>query len=107
MKRQDSSSAETKESPRPVVNPLVVLREDFDDVAVLFNPDTGDAVGINAVGLAIFKLLDGNHDVHALVAEVQRSFADVPAKVNEEIAAFVTQLADGGFVGYEAGRSVP
>ncbi len=30
--------------------PVADLREEFDDWAVLFNPDTAQAVGINPVG---------------------------------------------------------
>ena len=32
---------------KPIANPIVVLREEFDDWAVLFNPDSAVAVGIN------------------------------------------------------------
>ena len=35
------------ESDKPVANSLVVLREEFDDWAVLFDPDTGSGFGIN------------------------------------------------------------
>ena len=45
-------------SANPVANPLIVLREEFDDWAILFDPDTGSAVGINPVGVAIWKVLD-------------------------------------------------
>jgi hypothetical protein len=45
----------------PVAKSVVVLREEFDEWAVLYNPDTADAVGINPVGVAIWKLLDGIH----------------------------------------------
>jgi hypothetical protein len=29
---------------KPIANPVVVLREKFDDWAILFNPDTAGAV---------------------------------------------------------------
>ena len=44
---------------KPVANPLVVLREEFDDWAVLFDPDTGNAFGLSPVGVFVWKLLDG------------------------------------------------
>jgi len=53
---------------------LVVLREEFDDWAVLFNPETADAVGINPVGVAIWKLLDGRHSLEEIVSQNQKSF---------------------------------
>ncbi len=27
---------------KPIANPMIVFREEFDDWAVLFNPETGD-----------------------------------------------------------------
>ena len=56
---------------KPVANPVVVLREEFDDWALLFNPDTAEAVGINPLGVAVWKLLDGRHTLDQIVAMVQ------------------------------------
>ena len=36
---------------KPVVNPLIVLRIEFDDWAILFDPDTGEGFTINPVGV--------------------------------------------------------
>jgi SynChlorMet cassette protein ScmD len=88
-------------SSRPIANPVVVLREEFDDWAVLFNPDTANAVGINPVGVAAWKRMDGQRTLEDIVAEVKDYFADVPETVFEELAAFVDKLAESGFVGYE------
>jgi SynChlorMet cassette protein ScmD len=88
----------------PVANPVVVLREEFDDWAVLYNPDTAEAVGINPVGVAVWKLLDGRRTVDAIVAAVRERFADVPAGAPAEIAAFLERLAAGGFVGSVEGN---
>ena len=35
---------------KPVANPLIVLREEFDDWAILFDPDTGNAFGLQSSG---------------------------------------------------------
>jgi SynChlorMet cassette protein ScmD len=86
----------------PIANPVAVLREEFDDWAVLFNPDTAAAVGINPVGVAVWKQLDGRHEVAAIVTEIQTRFAEVPGTAECEIAAFIEQLAEHGFVGYAA-----
>ncbi|HXX53889.1 MAG TPA: SynChlorMet cassette protein ScmD [Thermodesulfovibrionales bacterium] len=90
---------------RPVANPFVVLREEFDDWAVLFNPDTASAVGINPVGVMVWKLMDGKRSIDEIVSEVKTSFEDVPAGVFEEIGIFVDTLAEQGFVGYELKQS--
>ena len=86
---------------KPIANPVVVLREEFDDWAVLFNPDTAAAVGINPVGVAVWKGLDGTRHLEEIVAEITNRFEEVPAAALEEIRAFVGTLADQGFVGYE------
>jgi len=84
----------------PIINPNVVLREEFDDWAVLFNPDTGDAEGINPVGVAVWKRMDGQRSLEEIVAEIHHSFADVPDAALDEISVFVDTLAEHGFVGY-------
>lgn len=91
----------TSRSNPPIANPVCVLREEFDDWAVLFNPDTADAVGINPVGVAVWKLMDGRRSLLEIVAEIRDQFAEVPAAADDELAAFVRDLAQRGFVGYE------
>ena len=36
---------------KPVANPMVVLREEFDDWALLFDPDTNDIFTIDPVSV--------------------------------------------------------
>ena len=91
---------------RPIANPVVVLREEFDDWAVLFNPDTAAASGINPVGVAIFKLLDGTRTLDQIVESVKDEFTEVPEGVEAEVRAFVDGLAAKGYVGYEEGATV-
>jgi len=86
---------------KPVANPIVVLREEFDDWAVLFNPDTADAVGVNPVGVAVWKRMDGRHTLAEIVAEIQNDFTGAPDAVFDEIDAFVSRLDFHGFAGLE------
>jgi SynChlorMet cassette protein ScmD len=90
-----------KLSEKPIVNPVVVLREEFDDWAVLFNPDNSEAVGINPVGVALWKLMDGERSLEEMVTEIKDHFTDVPETAFEEVTAFVSNLVESGFVGYE------
>ena len=89
---------------KPIANPIVVLREEFDDWAVLFNPDTADAVGTNPVGVAVWKRMDGRRSLGDIVSEIKDSFTDTPDTAFNEIASFVNTLAEKGFVGLEADR---
>jgi SynChlorMet cassette protein ScmD len=89
------------QTDRPIASPIVVLREEFDDWAVLFNPDTADAVGTNPVGVAVWKRMDGKRSIEDIVSEIKNSFEDTPDSAFKEIAAFVNTLAESGFVGLE------
>jgi SynChlorMet cassette protein ScmD len=89
------------QTDKPIANPIVVLREEFDDWAVLFNPDTADAVGTNPIGVAVWKRMDGKRSLEDIVSEIKNSFEDTPDAASEEIAAFVNQLAENGFIGLE------
>jgi SynChlorMet cassette protein ScmD len=88
-------------SDKPFANPTVVLREEFDDWAVLFNPDTADAVGINPVGVAIWKLMDGTCGFDEIIKEIGERFSNVPETALQEVTTFVEELTRLGFVGYE------
>jgi SynChlorMet cassette protein ScmD len=85
----------------PVRNPVAVLREEFDDWAVLFNPDTAQAVGINPVGVCVWKLIDGKRTIDDMVAQIEDIYDDVPDSVCDDIAVFIQNLTEGGFIGYE------
>jgi len=95
-----------KPTDKPIANPVAVLREEFDNWAVLFNPDTAEAVGINPVGTVIWKQMDGRHNLDQIMAEVMDHFADVPEAAGEEVSAFVDDLAQLGFVGFEIKKAV-
>ena len=84
-----------------IINPVVVLRKEFDDWAVLFNPDTAEAVGINPVGVAIWELLDQQIDIHEIADTIRQDFADVPGSAKEEIETFIADLTKRGFLGAE------
>ena len=95
-----------KLSSKPIINSVVVLREEFDDWAVLFNPDTANAVGINPVGVSVWKLMDGNRTLEELVDEIKDRYSDVPNAAIEDLTAFVENLAENGFVGYELEKGI-
>jgi len=89
----------------PIANPLLVLREEFDDWAVLFNPDSGDAYGLNPVGVFVWKLLDGLHTEEDIFRELKTHCDDVPGDANLHVIDFVEDLVKKGFVGYEVAKA--
>ena len=89
-----------------IVNPVVVLRKEFDDWAVLFNPDTAEAVGINPVGVAIWEMLSEDSNMQDVVENIKNDFSDVPGSAREEIQTFIADLVKRGFIGSELESSV-
>jgi SynChlorMet cassette protein ScmD len=86
---------------RPVANPLVVLREEFDDWAILFDPDTANAFGLNPVGVFIWKQLDGQHAIDEILKELRDHAEDVPEEAKDHLKEFVNDLVEQGLAGYE------
>jgi len=93
-------------SKNPIANPIVVLRKEFDDWAVLFNPDTAEAVGVNPVGVAIWEMLTGKNSVEDITHRINLDFADVPGSAAREIETFIDDLSERGFVGSELDSTV-
>jgi len=87
----------------PVRNPIAVLREEFDDWAVLFNPDTADAFGINPTGVVIWKEIDGRRTLTEIASAAADRFSEVPDTITEDVAAFLGKLAEKGFIGQGVG----
>jgi len=85
----------------PIANPLIVLREEFDDWAILFDPDTGNAFGLNPTGVFIWKLLDGTHNPEDIVNRLREEADDVPEDACEHARQFIASLEKQGLVGYE------
>ncbi len=90
-----------EESKKPVVNPLVVLREQFDDWAILFEPDTGHAFGINPVSVFIWKRLDGKHTMEDISRELRENCKNMPEEAGAHVKDFIKDLVEHGLVGYE------
>jgi SynChlorMet cassette protein ScmD len=86
---------------KPIVSPYVVLREEFDDWAVLFNTDTGHGYGLSPTGVYVWKCLDGEHSIDDMLEALRRDATDVPQEAGEQIIAFVEALTRHGLAGYE------
>lgn len=90
-----------KQPANPTANPMIVLREEFDDWAILFDPDTGDAHGINPVGVFIWKRLDGHHSLEDIIGDLQETCDGMPEEAQTYVETFIKELMDRGYVGIE------
>ena len=80
-------------------NQVVVLREEFDDWAVLYNPDNAQAVGTNPIGVEIWKNLDGKRSVEDIVAGIKKEYNNVSENVDTDIQTFIQKLLEHGLIG--------
>lgn len=86
------------ESQRPLASPDIVLREEFEDWALLFSPASGKMYGIGPVGIFVWKRLDGAHTVDDIVCDMEKFFLDVPEESVTQVCLFVQCLKDQGFL---------
>lgn len=87
--------------PRYIVNPTVVLREELDDWALLFDPDTGGVIGINPVGVAIWKKLDGTRGIQEIAALLADEFDVGPADLARDVEGFLQDLSGRSLIGLD------
>ena len=92
-----------KLTDKPIAGPDVVLREEFCDWAVLFQPLTGQAVGTGPVGVAIWKMLDGRRTLTEIAAEIEIQCEVPPETVLEDTLAYVEDLQRRLFLKLEDG----
>jgi SynChlorMet cassette protein ScmD len=83
-----------------IANPSIVLREEFDDWAILFDPDTGNAYGLNPMGVLIWKYLDGHHSMENIISTIGEMAAEVPEDVQDHVRDFMKTSVDLGLAAY-------
>ena len=88
-------------------NPSVVLREESDDWAVLFDPDTGESFAVDPVGVFVWKRLDGHHTLEEMMTELRQKFEEVPEAARNDCIEFLEDLIKRGFAGQELQKNRP
>ncbi len=59
---------------RLIRNPVVVLREKFNGWALLCNPDNAQAVGMNPVGVTVWRMIDGRKNIKEIAETLGSNF---------------------------------
>ena len=85
------------------VNPSAVFREEFDNSAILFNPDNGDIFSLNVTGKVIWKaLVEGCADEAAVLQKLAEACdAPLPESAANDVREFISALREKGFVADE------
>lgn len=87
----------SKKEPAIRLASRLVIREESDNYAILYDPDNGQSFAINPVCVVICRLLDGNHPVGQIATEIRRIFSDAPETVEEDIRSLLDVLVQRGF----------
>jgi SynChlorMet cassette protein ScmD len=82
-----------QDSDRKVIaNPLIVLREEFDDWALLFNPDTGNTFALNPLGVLIWKMIAEGTSLREITEATREETEDFPSEGENEVADFIAEI---------------
>ena len=79
-------------------NPVVVLREESDDWAILYNPDNGLALGTNPLGVDVWKKIDGKKSINDIFIEIKQEYENVSSNAENDIREFVNDLLNHGLI---------
>ena len=84
------------------VNPSIVVREELEGWGVIFDPDTGDSFGLNAVGVLIWKGLEAGKSKEDILKDIgEQCEGGLPAQAADDFDAFIAQLTEKGYVAAE------
>ena len=84
---------------RLVVNPTMVLREEDDACAILFDPDSGRVRILNTTATAVWKLIDGKRTLSEAIELLEDQFEGMDAEAEDQVLALVGELIRMGALG--------
>ena len=84
-----------------VVNPDMVLREEGDEGAILFDPDSGAVRILNPTATAIWKLLEKGRTLTEVLAVLPDLFDEVDSDAQAQVLELASQLVRIGALGLE------
>lgn len=76
-------------------NPVVSFRDEGDEGAVLYNPDTDQCVVLNFVGCAVWRYLEKPRTIDEIISLLYETFSGVkPEKVRNDLKQFINDLEE-------------
>jgi len=81
-------------------NPDVVVKEEDEDGALVFNPDTDRILVLNPTGFFIWQQCDGSRTLAEIVQTVADNFTDIPHdEMENQVTTYVSEMVSAGFIG--------
>jgi len=76
-------------------NPAVSFKDEGDEGAVLYNPDTDKCVILNAIGSIIWRYLEEPKSTDEIISMLCESFSEVDAeKAQEDLEEFINNFEE-------------
>jgi hypothetical protein len=77
---------------RLMVNPNLVLREEGDEGALLYDPDTGAVRILNLTAVAVWKLLEAERTASEVIRALKEQFEGLDGEAEEQVLQMVREL---------------
>jgi hypothetical protein len=79
-----------------VVRTPGLLTAPVDDEIVILNPDRDNYVGLDAVGRAVWDLIEQPLEVAELCRKLSQDFDATPDQIAADVLPFLTEMTDEG-----------
>ena len=93
------SAQEITMETKLMVNTNLVLREEGDEGALLYDPDTGAVRILNLTAVAIWKLLEAERTVSEVIRTLKEQFDGLDGEAEEQVLQMVRELQRLGALG--------
>ena len=95
---KDSSQRISMET-KLTVNPNMVLREEEDECALLFDPDSGSVSVLNLTAATVWKLLDGQRTLSEVMEVLRGEFENMDSNAEDQVLKLIQELRRTGALG--------
>jgi hypothetical protein len=92
------STSNPAQATHPKRNPRTSFRDFGDEGGLVVLPGRAEVKVLNAVGMSIYPLLDGNHSRDQIVEAIVAGFEISPEQAREDLDAFLAELGDNGML---------
>jgi len=80
------------------LNPLVMMRKEFDDTGIVFDPENNKAMTLNRVGTVIWESIENGLSEEQIADAVTENFSVERAVAEKDISNFLETLRNKGLL---------
>jgi hypothetical protein len=76
------------------LKPQIIIRQENDNFALLYNPDTANTFVLDPVSLFVCQHLNGSLSLPQIIQSCREIFSDIPPDALDQVKHFVQTLVD-------------